>query len=104
MPGEAMPHLPVSGGPQPLYREAGAHGGAENGSGRETAKGKSIIFLAVVFLGYICGISAKIVGNEVTYVLFFYVLNFVMVAIDIALYFVNSHRDNLAQQACPHEI
>ena len=70
----------------------------------KTAKGKSIIFLAVVFLGYICGISAKIVGNEVTYVLFFYVLNFVMVAIDIALYFVNSHRDNLAQQACPHEI
>lgn len=69
----------------------------------KTAKGKSIIFLAVVFLGYICGISAKIVGNEVTYVLFFYVLNFVMVALDIALYFVNRHRDNLAQQACPHE-
>ena len=52
-----------------------------------TTKGKSLAFLVLIDFGYICGITAKIIaGNIVWYVLFFYILNFCMVATDIALY------------------
>ncbi|MBO4453177.1 MAG: hypothetical protein J5793_04515 [Clostridia bacterium] len=54
----------------------------------KSTKGKSIAFLILVDCGYICGIVAKILaGNPVWYVLFFYILNFTMVTIDMSLYF-----------------
>ena len=65
-----------------------------------TAKGKSIAFLCLIFFGYIAGIISKLVNesymasfNEKWYVLFFYVLNFIMVAIDFILYFRNLSLD-----------
>ena len=66
-----------------------------------TAKGKSIIFLLLIELGYIAGICAKFVNpafdfSAKWYVLFFYVLNFFMVGIDVALYFRNRRLDKLA--------
>ena len=61
-----------------------------------TAKGKSLPFLCLILFGYIAGIISKLVNesymssfNEKWYVLFFYVLNFIMVAIDFILYFRN---------------
>lgn len=61
-----------------------------------TAKGKSILFLCLVFFGYIAGIASKLVNESYManfankwYVLVFYCLNFVMVGIDIVLYFRN---------------
>ncbi len=62
----------------------------------KTAKGKSIIFLCLVFLGYICGIASKIVSHTITYVFIFYVLNLLMVGFDIILYFKNKKRDTQA--------
>lgn len=61
-----------------------------------TTKGKSIMFLCFIFFGYIAGIASKFT-NEVYmaeigkkwYVLFFYVLNFIMVGADLILYFRN---------------
>ena len=58
-----------------------------------TAKGKSLWFLLLIFFGYIAGIASKLV-NEVYmsqfsdkwYVLFFYILNFIMVGADIVMY------------------
>ena len=54
----------------------------------KSTKGKSLAFLLLIDLGYLCGILGKILGgNMVWYVMFFYVLNFVMVSIDLGLYF-----------------
>lgn len=58
-----------------------------------TTKGKSLFFLAMILFGYGCGIASKLVSGKLTYVFIFYVLNFVMVAIDILLYFRNKQID-----------
>ena len=54
----------------------------------KSTKGKSLAFLLLIDFGYVCGIVAKLLSsNFVWYVLFFYVLNFIMVTIDLVLYF-----------------
>ena len=65
-----------------------------------TAKGKSLSFLCLIFFGYIAGIASKLLNvkymaefSEKWYVLFFYVLNLVMVATDLVLYFRNKALD-----------
>ena len=58
-----------------------------------TAAGKSILFLGFVFFGYICGIVSKLTADKITYVLAFYVLNLVMVGVDICLYVRNKRLD-----------
>lgn len=65
-----------------------------------TAKGKSIAFLLLIFFGYIAGIASKFVNpaymaafSEKWYVLFFYVLNFIMVGADIVMYIRNLKLD-----------
>ena len=65
-----------------------------------TTKGKSLAFLLLIFFGYIAGITSKLVNpaymqviGEKWYVLFFYCLNFVMVGLDLALYFRNRALD-----------
>jgi len=58
-----------------------------------TARGKSILFLFLVLTGYFCGIAAKVVSGSVNYVLVFYIINSVMVTLDILLYFRNRALD-----------
>ena len=59
-----------------------------------TAKGKSLFFLIMIFTGYICGIAAKLLAPSFNwYVLFFYVLNLIMVGADLCLYFRNRRLD-----------
>lgn len=59
-----------------------------------TTKGKSLPFLVLILSGYIFGIVGKLIGgNFKWYVLFFYVLNFVMVFTDLMLYFRNLRID-----------
>ena len=65
-----------------------------------TTKGKSLSFLLLIFFGYIAGIASKFTNpaymaafSEKWYVLFFYVLNFIMVGADIVLYFRNKMLD-----------
>ena len=54
----------------------------------KSTKGKSLAFLLLIDFGYVCGIAGKIIGGHfVWYVLFFYILNFVMVTTDLILYF-----------------
>ncbi len=65
-----------------------------------TAKGKSLLFLLLIFAGYIFGIAGKIIaGNFKWYVLFFYVLNELMVGADLILYFRNRRLDNKREKA-----
>ncbi len=60
-----------------------------------TAKGKSLLFMLFILTGYGFGITSKLIGNNITYVLPLYILNFIMVGTDIILYFINSKRDAL---------
>lgn len=53
-----------------------------------STKGKNLAFLLLIDIGYVCGILGKLLSrNIVWYVMFFYVLNFTMVTIDLYLYF-----------------
>ena len=62
-----------------------------------TTKGKSLAFLVLVFFGYICGIASKLVAPSFKwYVLFFYVLNFLMVLTDFIIYWRNHKLDKEA--------
>ena len=65
-----------------------------------SAKGKSITFLILIFVGYIAGIASKFCNEAYMasfaskwYVLVFYFLNITMVGIDIALYIRNRALD-----------
>lgn len=65
-----------------------------------TTKGKSLAFLLLIFFGYIAGIASKFVNesymasiSEKWYVLFFYVLNFIMVGADLIMYIRNRKLD-----------
>ncbi len=65
-----------------------------------TAKGKSLMFLLFIFVGYICGIIAKLTAPSFKwYVLMFYVINLVMVACDILLYIRNRKLDAIASKS-----
>lgn len=59
-----------------------------------TTTGKSLPFLLLIFTGYIFGITAKLIAPSFKwYVLFFYVLNLVMVGADLLLYWRNYNLD-----------
>lgn len=65
-----------------------------------TTKGKSLAFLCLIFFGYIAGITSKLINetymaafSQKWYVLFFYVLNLLMVGTDLLLYFRNLKLD-----------
>ena len=72
-----------------------------------TAKGKSLFFEVFLLIGYIFGIIRKILmfangsGSGFLFYLswFFYVLNFIEISIDVALYFRNKKLDAAADAA-----
>ena len=55
-------------------------------------RGKSVVFLFIVFIGYIAGILHKVLFNY-DLVIILYGINAVMVSIDILLYFRNRKHD-----------
>ena len=72
-----------------------------------TAKGKSLAFLGLIQIGYIAGVCSKLVNPvymatfaQKWYVMFFYVLNFVMVSVDVCLYFRNRRLDRQREMTC----
>ncbi len=65
-----------------------------------TTKGKSLLFLCLIFFGYVAGIASKLVNEAYMasfaskwYVLFFYILNLLMVGADLVLYVRNRKLD-----------
>lgn len=69
-----------------------------------TTKGKSLPFLLLILFGYVAGITSKFVNEaymanigEKWYVLFFYILNFIMIVADLVLYFRNLKLDRSAK-------
>ena len=64
-----------------------------------TTKCKSLAFLLLIFGGYICGITGKLLAPSIKwYVLFFYILNCIMVAADLILYVRNYRLDKMREQ------
>jgi len=65
-----------------------------------STKGKSLLFLILIDLGYIVGITGKLIvwGTSWVSILAFcvYVFNFVFVTADFAMYFVNKARESKA--------
>jgi len=57
-----------------------------------TAKGKSFLFTCLLFVGYIFGTIHKIF-YERDYVIALYVLNLILISIDMCLYFRNRKLD-----------
>ena len=67
-----------------------------------STKGKSLAFLLLIFFGYIAGIASKFIHPDFNfaakwYVVFFYILNFLMVGADLLMYVRNYRLDKLAQ-------
>ncbi len=69
-----------------------------------SAKGKSQLFLCLIFFGYIAGIASKFLNEtymadfaDKWYVLVFYFLNLIMVGADLILYFRNRALDKKAE-------
>lgn len=68
-----------------------------------TIKGKSLVFLLCILFGYVAGILSKFLNPEFDfaskwYVVFFYILNFIMVATDTVLYYRNFRLDKKAER------
>lgn len=76
-----------------------------------TAKGKSLGFIIVIEIGYAIGIINKLFVDKNYmasfshnwYVLFFYVLNFMMIMMDMILYFRNRKFDKATEEAKKHD-
>ena len=68
-----------------------------------TAKGKSLLFEVLLLIGYAVGIVRKIIQTvgmgSAGFIFFlsfiFYVVNFIAISIDVALYFRNTQLDRL---------
>ena len=62
-----------------------------------TAKGKSLFFLFMIWIGYVAGIVWKLIEFKRTglfkYPSYFYILNLIMVSTDICLYVRNRRLD-----------
>ena len=59
----------------------------------KTAKGTSLPFILLIIIGYVAGITAKIVTGQTNYVLAAYVLNLAIVLLNLVIYFRNSTLD-----------
>ena len=55
----------------------------------KTAKGTSLPFILLIIIGYIAGITAKLVTNQINYVLIVYLINLAIVSANVVVYFRN---------------
>lgn len=63
-----------------------------------TAAGRSVTFQWAILVGYVCGITHKLLYNN-DVVLYLYIVNFVMVAVDTVLYYRNRRLDLARERA-----
>ena len=59
----------------------------------KTAKGTSLPFILLIIIGYVAGITAKIITGQTNYVLAAYILNLAIVLLNLVIYFRNSTLD-----------
>lgn len=58
-----------------------------------TAKGKSVAFELLIIAGYLCGLVGKLILGNLSYVVFFYIADILMVAADLVLTLRNRRLD-----------
>lgn len=63
-----------------------------------TAKSTSLPFVLLIIMGYIAGISAKIILGNINYVLVAYLLNLAIVSLNLVVYFRNVALDKKANK------
>ena len=59
----------------------------------KSTNGKSLVFTLVIILGYICGLTSKILSNNITYVLWLYLFNLIIVSVDLIVWIINHNRE-----------
>ena len=59
----------------------------------KTAKGTSLPFILLIVAGYIAGIIAKVITDQINYVLIAYIVNLAIVSLNIVIYFRNVSLD-----------
>ena len=64
----------------------------------KSTQGKSVVFIFAIIIGYISGITGKILAGKINYVLIAYCLNLLIVSVDLVLFFVNKHREKEASK------
>lgn len=65
----------------------------------KTAKSMSVSFILLIIVGYIAGISAKLINHKINYVLIVYLLNLLAVSMNLVVYFINRRHDRAAESA-----
>ena len=63
-----------------------------------TARGKSVLFECFIITGYLLGLAGKFVGGNVNYVVAVYILDVLMVTIDLLLTLRNKMLDRMADK------
>lgn len=63
-----------------------------------STKGKSLLFLILIDMGYVFGICSKLVSTTFNWssdwwVFMIYVINLLMVSADMVMYFINKHHE-----------
>lgn len=61
----------------------------------KSTKGKSLVFMLAIIVGYVAGITGKILGGQLNYVLALYIINVAFVSVDLALFFVNKSKERV---------
>ena len=64
-----------------------------------SAKNMSLPFILLIIFGYVAGISAKLMTNQINYVLAVYFLNLAVVSLNLMVYFRNKRLDETMQVA-----
>ena len=70
----------------------------------KSTKGKSLLFLILIDLGYIAGITSKFFSETFVWatdwwVFMIYVINFMFVTADLIMYFINKQREKQLSEA-----
>ena len=62
----------------------------------KSTQGKSAVFMIAIVIGYVSGITGKLVNHDISYVLILYCINLCVVCIDLALFFIHKRNEKHA--------
>ena len=70
----------------------------------KTRKGKSLLFLVLIDVGYIAGLTSKILSETFVWstdwwIFVIYFINFILVSADLLVYFINRSREKRLESA-----
>ncbi len=60
-----------------------------------STKGMSLIFILLIIVGYVAGITAKIITRNFSYVLIVYFFNLAVVSLNVFIYFRNKKLEKM---------